>query len=555
MLTEYLTSFDLENIEKVYTDVLVIGSGIAGSYTAINIDDEVKVTLIAKDKLKENNTYKAQGGIAAAMDDGDKVEYHYEDTLKSGAGICSKEAVKVLTEEGPENIFRLIDKANVKFDKVEGNKFSFTREGAHSKNRIVHFKDYTGKYVEDRLIDAVMAKSNIEVCEHTIVIDLIRCNGKIYGAIVSKCKESSSNNYSSDEIYAIIAKKTVLASGGIGMMYKVSTNSTIATGDGIAAAFRAGAVLKDMEFVQFHPTGFIKKDGSVFLISESLRGEGAILKNSNNEAFMEKYHPLKDLATRDIVSRSILSEMKKFNQQNMFLDITFENREYLKDRFESIFSTLLEDGIDMSKDMIPVKPVHHYFMGGIKTDVNGRTSLENLYAVGECACSGIHGANRLASNSLLEALVFGYRIANEINKVHLENKECFIPKIKYHNSIKDDKTSDINFDSLKQELKELMELKVGALREKEGLLETITFIENGLKKLETCKLSKHEEYEVVNMYQVAYLIAKASFMREESRGGHYRKDFSYADDENWMSNIIHFQEKGEISNVKLDIDR
>jgi L-aspartate oxidase len=540
-LPEYLIPFDLSKMSKEYTDVLIIGSGIAGLYTAMNIRKDLNVIVLSKEELKECNTFKAQGGIAVAMDKGDDPSYHYEDTIKSGAGLCDTLSVDVLTKEGPKNIINLIRKANVDFDKREDGSISFTREGAHDRSRVIHYKDYTGKYVEEKLIEAVKAKKNIELKESVVTIDLIKKDEKVYGVLI----------YSNCTVSAIIANEVILATGGIGMIYRNSTNSYISTSDGIAMAYRSGAILKDMEFVQFHPTGFKLPDDTFFLISEAVRGEGAVLRNKQGEAFMSRYHELKDLATRDVVARAIFNEMQVNNTKNVDLDITFKDRDYLENRFEQIFATLLRNEIDMSKDMIPVVPVQHYFMGGIATDINGKTNIENLYAVGECSCTGIHGANRLASNSLLEALVFGSRIAKDINSKDIESLEYLDENIVYK---KTGKKIQIDIADLSRKLQNICETKVGLLRNKEGLEDALNKLELIINEIIDCKPKERNEVEILNMYQTAYLITKSALLREESRGAHYRQDYPQRNDNDFRKHITHKFENGEMTNAKLDIN-
>lgn len=545
MINEYLISFKLNEMEKEYTDVLIIGSGIAGLYTALNINDNVNVTILTKEVIEECNTYKAQGGVAAAVAKGDKPEYHFEDTLKSGVGICDNEAVRVLTDEAPENIYNLMKKAEFSFERDKNGDLALGLEGAHSYRRIVRYKDFTGKYIEENLKKAVLKKSNITVKESITAIDLIhRRDGEqnnVYGALIIE----------NENMKAIIAKKVILASGGVGMMYRNSTNSYIATADGMAMALRAGATMKDMEFVQFHPTGFRTKMGTCFLISEAVRGDGGILRNNKGEAFMEKYHPLKELATRDIVARAILSEMQKANSENVYLDITAMPKEELQDRFEQIYGTLIEDGIDMSKDFIPVSPVQHYFMGGVQVDTYGRTSVNNLYALGECSCTGIHGANRLASNSLLEGLVFGRRAAGDINNLNVKEVDFWDENVLNISYDTTKKPFDESLGELTTKLKSVCENYIGPLRDEDGLKKAISYLESKIKDMGQWEPVERNEIELINMYQIAYIIATAAELRKESRGGHYRNDYSDRNDNEFKCNITFKLVGGELISDKL----
>ncbi|MDR2606576.1 MAG: L-aspartate oxidase, partial [Oscillospiraceae bacterium] len=395
------------------TDVLIVGSGIAGLYSALNIDRRLNVTILTKESVDLSNSWLAQGGIAAAIKEYDTPAAHYDDTQEAGAELCDPEATKVLVSEGPgavESLWRL----NVPFDLNAEGDLMVTREGGHHMNRIVHAGgDATGRETVKVLAPLVFAEKNVTAAEKSTLADVITEGGSVCGAIViDDC----------EELVFYRTSSVIIATGGIGQIYLTSTNPHVATGDGLAAAIRAGAEMKDLEFVQFHPTGLYDRTGEygsrAFLISEAMRGEGALLKNSKGERFMSAQHELGELAPRDIVARGILREMEKNGDTNEYLDITHKPREFLESRFPTIFGECLKRGIDISKEWIPVAPVQHYMMGGIRTDVDAKTSIEGLYAVGEAACTGVHGANRLASNSMLECLVFGKRAAKSINVRH-----------------------------------------------------------------------------------------------------------------------------------------
>ena len=379
-------------------DFLIIGSGVAGLRAAIELAPYGSVLIVTKDRPSESSTEYAQGGIAAVMSDEDRVGIHFEDTLKAGDGLCREDAVKTLVEEGPERIMELIS-WGAEFDR-EGLKLALTLEAAHSRRRILHSHgDSTGKELERVLLTKVRSMSSVRKYPYALTTDLIISDRECHGAYVLQ----------GGEVSKLLAKATVLATGGAGQIYSRTTNPPVATGDGMAIAFRAGAELEDMDFVQFHPTSLYLPSAPHFLLSESLRGEGAVLLNNRDQRFMEDYTPMAELAPRDVVSRAIISEMVKTGSNHVYLDLRHMGKEYVTKRFPRIYATCLRYGIDITEDLVPVSPAAHYFMGGVKTTLDGETNIRGLYAAGEVACTGVHGANRLASNSLLEGLVFGAR--------------------------------------------------------------------------------------------------------------------------------------------------
>lgn len=387
-------------MENKYVDVLVVGSGVAGLYCALNLRQDLDVMVISKDKIDCTNTSLAQGGISVARDL-DDVPFFTEDTLKAGKYKNNIQAVNVLTKESIENVDYLVS-LGLNVDKDEDGNWDYTKEGAHCVNRIIHTQDNTGENVEKTLVKNSFQRKNIRISEDTFLVDIIERNNKCIGAILLKDKEQIN----------VFAKFVVLACGGIGGLYKNSTSQRILRGDGLAVALRHEIELKDINYIQIHPTAFYDESGDErrFLISESVRGEGGKLYNINGERFVDELQP------RDVVSDAIFNEMKKTNTPYVYLDISFLDEEYLKNRFSTIYNKCLEKGTDITKEPIKVSPAQHYFMGGIKVDLNSKTSMKNLYAVGETACTGIHGANRLASNSLLEGLVFSKRAAKYINE-------------------------------------------------------------------------------------------------------------------------------------------
>ncbi|MDK2920281.1 MAG: L-aspartate oxidase [Candidatus Petromonas sp.] len=507
MYRRYLTKFDLDKVRKEYCNVLIIGTGIAGLYTAVNIDEKYKVLMLAKNSIKENNSNLAQGGIAACISKDNDKKFHYMDTLKAGSFYNNEGAVKILVEEAAENIEKLIE-FGTNFDRDEKNFLRATKEGGHSRRRVLHSKDETGKEIIRALTVKVKKRKNIIILEDTFAIDILTSKGRCIGAIVKSGKE----------IYCIISQVVVLATGGIGQVYQNTTNSKIATGDGIAMAFRAGAEIVDMEFVQFHPTALYDENNKKrFLISEAVRGEGAILRNSMGEAFMKKYHKLKDLAPRDIVSRAIFNEMNKENKPCVFLDITHKDKDFIKNRFPNIYNQCLLRGIDITKDYIPVCPVEHYIMGGIKTNYNGRTNIVGLYACGEAACTGVHGANRLASNSLLEGVVFGNRVAKDINS-YIRNGNYYIYNIKSDGD--QELVEKDRIEELRKNARKIMEKHAFILRSKKGLEEALIRIKEILEELNIYKRDDESFYECVNIMTVAYLIVSDALKRETSLGSH-----------------------------------
>ncbi len=526
-MNRYLIDFDLNTIEKEYRDVIIIGSGIAGVYTALKISEKYNIAVITKDTIDISNSVLAQGGIAVSLDKEDSPELHFKDTIYAGAGLCDEDSVWTLVNEAAGNIKDLCQ-LGVNFDKKNSNELSLTREGAHSKNRIIHTGDYTGKEVCDKLISIVKTRENVKIEERTFVIDLLTEDNICRGILIF--------NENKNTVKAYLSQVVICATGGFGQLYLNTTNPEVATGDGISFAYRAGSELMDLEFIQFHPTVLFHPDNKSFLISEAVRGEGAILRNNKCERFMPKYHELKELAPRDVVSRAIFEEMNKSKTTNVYLDITHKDREFLIKRFPNIYKTCLEYGIDISKDYIPVAPAEHYCMGGIRTDIYGRTNIKGFYACGEVACNGIHGANRLASNSLLEGLVFGNKIGQEVNEYlmdsGLKNRELKI-------SFKADRVyKDIDYKKIKTKIQEIMTLNVGIIRNEDGLLNAKNEIENFYDLLKDFDDRTIEYFEIKNMITLARLVIKSALEREESRGAHFRSDFDKTDDTNWKRNII-----------------
>ena len=512
----YAISGDTKITGALSYDVVIIGAGIAGLYTALKLRDDLSCCILAKESIDLSNSWLAQGGIAAAISQDDTPAFHFRDTLVAGAGLCDLDAVRVLVDEGPPDISELVH-LNVPFDLNESGDLQITREGGHSKNRIVHAGgDATGRETVKALAYLVSHKENISFSEHTCFYDVFMDgDGAVCGAVVKK----------NDSDFQIISTRNiVIATGGIGQVYKSSTNPSVATGDGIAAAIRAGAIVKNVEFIQFHPTGLwgSEQDGRAFLISEAVRGEGGLLKNSRGERFMLGTHELAELAPRDIVARAIIKELKSTGEDHVFIDITSKPEEYLKARFPTIYEECLRYGINISKDYIPVRPVQHYLMGGIVTDLSGLTSIKGLYACGEAACTGVHGANRLASNSMLECLVFGRRAAENINASFAENKLSFLGF--GFSQPNDRKAPEFSLTEARTEIKQLMNDYCNVVRTRAGLSYALEKLQPILEGLESCYLDSMEYLETLNIATVANAILTAALARPDSMGSHYMEE-------------------------------
>ncbi|WP_353893379.1 L-aspartate oxidase [Proteinivorax hydrogeniformans] len=491
-------------------DVVIVGSGLAGLYTALQLDPSLNIIMLTKASLSESNTEYAQGGIAAAICSEDSPSLHRDDTINAGHGLCEKDAVDMVVSKGPSCIQDLLD-FGVKFDQSAGE-ISLTREGAHSRRRVLHAKgDGTGKVIRETLTERLLERPNIRALEQTFAIDIVTEEDKVTGVTYLD---------NEDRCSLIKAPYVIVASGGASQLYSYTTNPEVSTGDGIAMAYRAGAILRDMEFVQFHPTALYLKDTPRFLISEAVRGEGAVLKNPDGEKFMGRYHlALKDLAPRDVVSRAMAEEMEKFKSQHLYLDVSHLAKEKVAKRFPTIYKTCQEYGLDLPKDLIPVAPAAHYFMGGIAIDFYGRTNIKGLLSCGEATSSGLHGANRLASNSLLEAIVYGDNIATYIKENPLDRGDLDTKKLL---STKEQATS-LSLD--KKTLTQQMWDFVGIKRNKASL----TKLNDYLKHKNEAVVKGREELELNNMLTIAKLVCKAALLREESRGGHYREDFPQTD--------------------------
>jgi len=492
-------------------DVIVVGSGIAGMFAAIKAARFARVCLVTKDAPYHTNTWLAQGGIAAAIGENDSPKEHMEDTLLAGGGLCNPEAVKVMVEEGPQRIKELLE-MSMPFERVDG-RLAMTREGAHSKNRIVYAGgDATGRILHETLKKNLLSNRAIDVREYTFVTDLVTADGAVIGVRTL-----------TGEVY--LAGSVILATGGLGRVFSCTTNPAVATGDGVAMAYRAGAEVADMEFIQFHPTVFQSPQGDIILISEAVRGEGALLRNCHGKRFMPEYHEMAELGPRDVVSRAIVDQMKKDGSSFVYLDITFKDPVFLAKRFPTICSMTKEHGLDPAEDWLPVMPAAHYAVGGVQTGLFGETNLTGLYACGEVACTGVHGANRLASNSLLESLVFAERVVRQIEK----RGKALSGGLQQRNGTFQHKSKSISLQSdfgrkLQDELRSLMFSNAGILREEKGLLGVRRFIRQHAALLEALPEDR-PTWELKNLFLVAGLIVNSALLRTESRGCHYRVDY------------------------------
>lgn len=508
-------------------DVLIVGSGIAGLYTALNVYDKINVLVITKGDITDSNSYNAQGGIAAAIGKDDSPDIHYHDTIMAGDGLCNPAAVRILVDNAPSIVEDLI-RLGVEFDRDENGELDLGREGAHSRRRVLHSNgDSTGKAIMDVLIRHIIERKT-PFRDKVMVLELIVENNICRGVIVWDRER--------EEIYPIYSGVTVLATGGIGQLYPFTTNPYVACGDGLAVAYDAGAELCDMEFVQFHPTVLKHPSAPSLLITESIRGEGGVLRNIRGERFVPRYHSMGELAPRDVVSRIITEEMEKTNSDYVYLDITHLSRDFILSHFPMIYGECLKYGIDITKDYIPVSPGAHYMMGGIMTNLKGETSIRGLYACGECAGTGIHGANRMASNSLLEGLVFGKIIAQEASKYVLHNGDIDILE---EVTATEKKVSDKgSLDDYRRRLQDVMWKYCGIKREENGLKELLKEIGILEEEIRDLTVANFRDVETKNMLELAGLIGETAMERRESRGAHFRVDYPYRDDIYWQKHIV-----------------
>jgi len=521
-------------VPQIFADVLVIGSGVAGLRAALTAAEGGEVLLVAKGQLEESNTSKAQGGVAAALDKEDSSALHMQDTLDAGQGICDPEIVRAITAEAPERIEELA-RWGANFDREDG-RIALTREGGHSMARIVHaLGDATGKEVADTLIRRVRETEGIKIMDGTFVLDLLTMPEE--GCVGALLHDRSRGPM------IVWAKATVLACGGAGRIFRETTNAPIATGDGIAMAYRAGATLTDLEFYQFHPTALYVAGASRALISEAVRGEGGILRNARGERFMPKYHELAELAPRDAVSRAIVTEIRETGHTCAYVDMRHIAAERLVRRFPGIRDLCAQFDIDITREQVPIRPAAHYMIGGVQVGFDGRTSVPRLFACGEAACTGLHGANRLGSNSLLEGLVIGHHAGDAARRT-AESESREAPHTRFKVRLTAARTDAIDVADVTDSLRALCWRSLGIERTRFGLDEVAHMLVFWGRYVMAKEFRDRAGWELQNMLQVASLLTEVAMMREESRGVHFRTDFPKTNDALWKTHLDVSRELG-----------
>ncbi|MDI9601797.1 MAG: L-aspartate oxidase [Armatimonadota bacterium] len=545
MIRTHLFDMDLTMLPCAHCDVLIIGTGIAGLSCALAAAPTSHVVVITKDTIAENNTAYAQGGVAAALGPEDSPELHASDTLAAGDGLSDSHTVSRLVNEGPERIRELLN-LGARFDEANGA-LALGQEAAHSSRRIAHAGgDATGREIHRTLSQAARLQVGIALRERTLLVDLLVAEGHAIGALLL--------HLDTEQLSVVLARQTVLASGGIGAVYSRTTNPLVTTGDGIAAAYRAGARVADMEFVQFHPTALATADNPLFLVSEAVRGEGAILRDADGVAFMPEYHPRAELGPRDVVARAIYDRCQRAGTNHVLLDCSPIGAEKFERRFPTILRACLTQGMDPRREPIRVTPAAHYHMGGVRVDADSLTSLPGLWAAGECSCTGVHGANRLASNSLLEGLVFGSLSGlSAARRSRTEAQEQLRAAHPPHGEPAPPAPPPEEIDQAIDDLRELMWSKVGIIRSREGLEEALSKIEAQLARYRKPTLTRRG-VELANMLTVGWLIARGALRREESRGAHYRADRPERDDDRWLCHITNRLEPQEGSESARSVE-
>jgi len=532
----YLTAFDTGRLPQVFADVAVLGSGVAALRSAIEMAPSLRIALLTKRGLTESNSYYAQGGIAAAIDEADSVASHVADTLRTGCGLSDGAVVRRVVEAAPECIRELID-WGAAFDQSDGH-ISVAREGGHSAPRILHARgDETGKEITSTLLARVIRHEAIDIYENTFAVDLLTVDGAVVGVLAWNPTHG---------LLVVRARRTVLASGGLGCIYRETTNPSVATGDGLAMAYRAGAALADLEFVQFHPTTLYIAGASRHLISETVRGEGGRLVDKNGRAFMADYHPMGDLAPRDVVSRAILNHMRRTGAAYVYLDLTGLG-DAVRDRFPGIAAACSQFDINIARDWIPVRPSAHYMIGGVRVDEVGRTDLANLYACGEVSSTGLHGANRLGSNSLLEGLVYGRAISRHLVEELGASTASRLngPAAPEHirSDVKDSTRGQLHLPDVHDSLRALMWRNVGIERNGEDLAEADGLIGFWQSYVLDKIFAGPTGWELQNMLTLGRLMAEAARVRTETRGVHHRTDYPDRDDDRWTCRILMARER------------
>ena len=513
--------------EHISTDFLIIGGGVAGLRAAVELARNGDVLIVTKDAPSESSTEYAQGGVAVALSDEDEISIHFDDTIKAGDGLCIRKAVGTLVEEGPMRIRELIS-WGAEFDQ-EGSRLAFTQEAAHSKRRVLHAQgDSTGHEILRVLIDKVRATRRAAKIDFAFTADLLIEQGRCTGAVVIRQNER--------KMLIISARAVLLATGGAGRLFERTTNPPVATGDGMAMAWRAGAALLDLEFIQFHPTALFRPGAPQFLLSEAMRGEGGMLRNIHGLRFMDSYHAARELAPRDVVTRAIWSEMAATDADHVYLDMTHLSPDYLRQRFPRIYSTCLSYGIDVTEAPIPVSPAAHYIMGGVRTDLWGATSIPGLFAAGETACTGVHGANRLASNSLLEGLVFGERSGLGAARYAAKHPTTRTPSARTRERKAGGVFTASDVDHLSSSLKKLMWENVGIVRNRKDLTAALKKLREWDRMIKDPPRDR-AVLELRNMVTTAMLVTRSALQRENSVGAHYRNDYP-GKGRNWRKRIV-----------------
>ncbi len=527
MRGRFLFSLDLRRLSCYEIDFLVLGSGIAGLFAAHKARAYGSVLLLTKQHAEDSATEMAQGGIAAAVGEEDSPALHLEDTLAAGAGLCDPGAVEILVTEGPRHVMELVS-LGARFDR-EGDTWHLAREGAHRRRRILHASDATGEEIASVLLAACRADPRISLREGCFLVDILRSprTGRCAGALFWDEGAGS---------FAVCrARVTILATGGAGQLYLHTTNPPVATGDGMAAAYRAGAELADLEFIQFHPTALVVPGAPRFLVSEAVRGEGAWLRNVQGRRFLPRYHELAELAPRDVVARAIFQEMRETETPYVYLDISLLGPAF-RERFPNIWRACKKYGLDPESGYLPVAPAAHFVMGGVKTDHDGSTSIPGLFACGEVACTGVHGANRLASNSLLEGLVFSAR-AVEAGRRFLEEELPELPEVLPEEEVVFRGTGGCSWEEIALRVRSLMWEKVGIVRTGEGLAAARAELQELFRNAPSCK-QERASCEAANLLTLALLVAGAAWQRTESRGSHFRVDYPGQNDLLWRRHIV-----------------
>jgi L-aspartate oxidase len=524
----YLVPFHPKRIPHHFVDVLVIGGGIAGLRAAMEVDPGLSLLIVTKDKLRESNSSYAQGGIAGVLDPEDAFDNHVRDTLTAGANLCDPAVVELVVREAPEHIRQLID-WGAQFDLAQGGTLELGREGGHSHHRIVHaLGDATGKEIMRAMWRHAREVLGAQVWQDTFTIDLLTHDGACRGALVWNANHGKT---------FVWAKQTVLATGGVGQLYRETTNPLVATGDGHALAYRAGAALADMEFMQFHPTVLYIAGSSRSLITEAMRGEGAYLIDCDKHRFMPDYDDRAELAPRDIVSRSIVNQMEETHHPCVYLDLSHLDAEHVRKRFPGIAHTCREFGIDIAVDPIPVRPGAHYMIGGVRVDTHAATTLPGLWAAGEVTSSGLHGANRLASNSLLEGLVYGARAGSGASHAALGEADSY-RALPLENPATTPHDEELDLADIRNALKSLLWRSAGVWRDGDRLGDALRSIQQWRRYVLGRQLTGPSGWELQNMVQVSELVIRAALAREESRGVHLRTDFPKTDDPHWRRQIV-----------------